>query len=86
MSKWRWCVRLLPVAAIDGANLVSPVSAQPIAPPPSQLAGASLLPGNATWVVNFEAIPAPWAQDDDDALGTTRALEAADGDPAHLWS
>ena len=57
MSNWHWCVRVFPLAAIVGASLVSPVWAQPIVQPPSQPAGASLLPANITWVVNMGTIP-----------------------------
>jgi L,D-transpeptidase catalytic domain len=57
MSKWRWCARLLPLAAIVGASVVSPVSAQSVVPSPSQPRGASLLPADVTWVVNLQAIP-----------------------------
>jgi hypothetical protein len=73
MLMWRWCFWVLPLAAIVGANLVSPVSAQPIAPPPSQLAGASLLPANVTWVVNFQAIPErSTPTDEGDPIATLR--------------
>src|ERR1700694_2329027 len=73
MSSWHWCVRVLPLAAIIGASLVSPVSAQPIGTPPSQPAGASLLPANVTWVVNMATIPErKTPREDGDPIATLR--------------
>jgi hypothetical protein len=73
MSKWHWWIRFLPLAAIAGATLTSPVSAQPVVPSPSQPTGASLLPANVTWVVNLEALPERSAPTEDgDAVGTLK--------------
>src|ERR1700730_5879121 len=73
MSKWHWFSRLLPTTAIVVASFVSPVSAQPVPPSPSPPLAASLLPADATWVVNFESIPDHSApSEDSDPIATLR--------------
>jgi L,D-transpeptidase catalytic domain len=73
MSKWHWWIRFLPIAAIVGSTLTSPVLAQPVVPSPSPPASASLLPADVLWVVNLEALPERNAPTDDgEALGTLR--------------
>src|ERR1041385_179663 len=73
MSKSHWWFRFLPVAALVGATLTSPVLAQPVVPSPSTPTGASLLPADVLWVVNLEALPERNAPtDDSEALSTLR--------------
>jgi hypothetical protein len=88
MSKWHWCFRLLPLAAVVTATAVAPVFAQQV--PAS--GAASLLPGNPTWVVNFESIAERSAPDENsEPIATLRqftylAVRGYQGDWAEVFT